>query len=348
MMKDLIEAYIIEVGRQLPSQGREDVQKEIRSLLEDALEDRSRESGQAVDDAMKVAVLKEFGAPDQVAANYGAVNYLVGPKLYPAFLQVAKIVLPIIAVLALIGMGIRLGQLGQPGYAAGGLVKMLEIGWEAILGLGTSVIQVFGTLALIFAILERTLPRVEQKDEKTWDPHTLEKVEGPDQVGFGEPVFEIVIGLLLLAFLNLYARYLGAGYNAEGGWVLGFADQNGWVMLPALTEQFFRFVPLMNVAILAEIGLNLVLLRKRAWTLATRWLNIGIHVLWIGVMVAMLVGPSLLALDAQMLIDSGGFTAETVEVVMNLLSQMLRWVLIVVIILSGVEIAKTVWRLLRK
>lgn len=347
-MKDLIEAYIIEVGRQLPSQGREDVQKEIRSLLEDALEDRSRESGQAVDEAMKVAVLKEFGAPDKVAANYGAVNYLVGPQLFPVFVTVAKIVLPIIAVLALIGLGIELGQLGQPGHVAGGLVKGLEMAFEGLLRGGTALIQVFGTLALIFAILERTLPRVEQKDEKAWDPHMLEKVEGPDQVGFGEPVFEIVIGLLALAFLNLYARYLGAGTNAEGGWMLGFADQNGWVVLPALTEQFFRFVPLMNVAILAEIGLNLVLLRKRAWTPATRWLNIGIHVLWIGIMVAMLVGPSLLVLDAQMLIESGGFTAETVEIVINLLSQLLRWVLIMVIILSGVEIGKMLWRLFRK
>ena len=46
---DLIEEYVSEVGQNLPKKVRADIESEIRSLIQDTLEDRSQVSGQAVD-----------------------------------------------------------------------------------------------------------------------------------------------------------------------------------------------------------------------------------------------------------------------------------------------------------
>lgn len=38
---NLIDIYVTEVGRRLPAKNRADIEKEIRSMIEDMLEDRA-------------------------------------------------------------------------------------------------------------------------------------------------------------------------------------------------------------------------------------------------------------------------------------------------------------------
>ncbi len=90
--KGLLDRYVIEVGKHLPRKNRVDIEREIRSSLEDMLEDRSKESGQPVDDALILDLLRGYGAPETVAATYLPERYLIGPRLYPFFSMVVKIV----------------------------------------------------------------------------------------------------------------------------------------------------------------------------------------------------------------------------------------------------------------
>ena len=46
---ELFNQYAVEVGRYLPRRKRKDIQLEILSLLEDALEDKSEQAGQQPD-----------------------------------------------------------------------------------------------------------------------------------------------------------------------------------------------------------------------------------------------------------------------------------------------------------
>lgn len=107
---NLIDIYITEVGKYLPQKSRHDIQEEIRSALQDMVDDRSQQTGRPVDEDLTVEVLREFGSPEKVAASYLPERYLVGPRLFPAFLKTAQIVLPIIGILALIGLGFSLGK----------------------------------------------------------------------------------------------------------------------------------------------------------------------------------------------------------------------------------------------
>ena len=66
----LIERYVREVGRHLPRRLRGDVERELLSTLEDALEARGQKiEGTSGDDA-ELAILADFGPPEKMAASY--------------------------------------------------------------------------------------------------------------------------------------------------------------------------------------------------------------------------------------------------------------------------------------
>ena len=47
---NLLDTYISEIGRRLPRRNHKDIEAEIRSTIEDILEERSGKSGQPVDE----------------------------------------------------------------------------------------------------------------------------------------------------------------------------------------------------------------------------------------------------------------------------------------------------------
>lgn len=89
---DRIERYIYQVKRQLPYKGRDDIEKELRSLISDMLEERcggAEPSQKDID-----IVLIELGDPNAMAAKYLEQDrYLIGPVLFPRYWMVLKIVL---------------------------------------------------------------------------------------------------------------------------------------------------------------------------------------------------------------------------------------------------------------
>lgn len=66
----LIESYVIDVTRRLPRRHRNDVAFELRALLTESLRDRAADAGRLPDDAMALAIVRDFGRPDDVAARY--------------------------------------------------------------------------------------------------------------------------------------------------------------------------------------------------------------------------------------------------------------------------------------
>ena len=99
---NLIDRYVTEVGKHLPLvKGRKDIEKELRSTLEDMLEDRAQKAGRASDETMEIELLKEYGSPQKVATTYNPQPYLIGPRMYPIFLMVLKIVTTVAALKSL-------------------------------------------------------------------------------------------------------------------------------------------------------------------------------------------------------------------------------------------------------
>ena len=88
---ELIDRYLHEVGRYLPKKNREDILAEIRSYLEDKLDERT--NGKPSEEDV-VEFLKEEGSPQKMAASYAPEGqYVIGPSLYPLFRLVTGIAL---------------------------------------------------------------------------------------------------------------------------------------------------------------------------------------------------------------------------------------------------------------
>src|SRR5574342_403136 len=146
---NLIDKYIAEVGKHLPRRQRADIEAEIRSTLEDMLEERKQDKDPA-DEVAVMELLKEYGSPREVAAKYKTHQYLIGPRLFPLFEMVIRIVFAVVAGASLIGLGVGLTKTGLTGPA---FVSTLRDWLGGLLG---GLIAAFGNVTLVFAILERT------------------------------------------------------------------------------------------------------------------------------------------------------------------------------------------------
>ena len=69
-VNDVIDAYVIDVMRRLPARERNEIGLELRGLLAEMLAERADGEGRSADDAMVLALLREFGTPAEVATRY--------------------------------------------------------------------------------------------------------------------------------------------------------------------------------------------------------------------------------------------------------------------------------------
>jgi len=327
---NLIDKYIAEVGKYLPRRNRADIEAEIRSTLEDMLEERKQAEGPE-NEAMILELLKEYGPPRKVAESYVGPRYLIGPRIYPIFEMVTRIVLAVLFAVALAGLGIALARSSVTGP------EFLKTVGESALGFLSGLITAFGNIVLVFAILERVLPAKEfEKETEDWNPAELASEPDPDRVSFGEQIVGIFFLVLFLVIFNLYPGVVG----------FGFFNKSDWVFIsPVLTEAFFSYLPWINILVLLQIGFSVYLLRQGVWNKGLRILNIVLELAGIALAVVMLRGPSLVALTPEQL--AGTPLAEAAQVFTKIGNLIPSLVLTIVVIVSSIEVAQMVYHLMK-
>ncbi|MBK8900661.1 MAG: hypothetical protein IPM53_05745 [Anaerolineaceae bacterium] len=252
---EMIDRYVNEVGQHLPRKMRADIEMELRSLLLDTLEERS--DG---DPTPKIAaeVLREFGHPEEIAAQYHADEYLIGPKLFPTYKVVVMITLVVIGVLHLVGLGFILWQSAGENFID-------EIVSFVFSFFRTAVINA-GIVTLVFAMIERVAGDsldLPQKQEKTWDPFALPPVKDPDRINRGEFAVGIFFLVAFIAWLNFFPDWFGAGNIGEEG------------IFALFTAEFIALVPWFTASLLLELMLSTAVLIQGRWNRVTRWLEVG-------------------------------------------------------------------------
>jgi len=333
----LIERYVREVGRRLPLvRGRSDIEKELRSNLEDMLEDRARKAGLPADEMMEMELLREYGAPDVVAATYNPAPYLIGPRIFPFYLMVLKIVAGVLTAVLVVVSGIQFVTAPPAGF-----VQVLSALGEIFGNIVGALFSAFGSMTLTFAILERVLPESEFKtdEDKKWDPAELMKEPEEDSVKSWEPIAAIVFTALVLSIFNFNPEWIGMYILADGK----------WTVTPILTEAFFRMLPWLNLTWIAEILMNALLLRSGRWDTSTRMVSIGIKLAQIVILLFLLTGPSILAITPESLQASGLFDdPEAARILGTMAQQGIRWALALGVFGTAVEVIKTVVRLFKQ
>jgi hypothetical protein len=276
-----INLYLQEIERRLPTLNRADILKEIRSTLLDMIEDRKPDPNQAADEDTIKAVLSEFGSPRKVAQRYSKHNYLIGPSLFPIYLQVLKVVLIVVAALNLLGLIVAI--VNQSGIGP----NMIEAIANIIAGLFSSLFTAFGIVTLSFAGIERTTPDTwKVKIEQDWKPEDLLKTEDRKSVKVTEIAFEITFTMVFIVLINFFLDKIGIYYLAD----------SGWVSTPILNENFLRYVPWLTAANILSIVLNLYLLRKGYWDYIATIAKILINVFNIAISFSILTGPEVITI----------------------------------------------------
>jgi hypothetical protein len=332
----LIDRYVLEVGKRLPLvRGRRDIENELRSTLEDMLEDRAQKAGRPADEAMEMELLREYGAPHKVAATYNPTPHLIGPRLFPFYTMVLKIALGVQAIVLLVLLGIQIAT--QPAVTANQFLSAIGTGLS---GLFSAMLSAFGTITLVFAVLERYVPTAEARidEELEWDPASLLKEPEPEDVKMWGPIAEIVLISIAISIFNFNPQWVGFHFLSDGK----------WVVLPVLSQAFFRWMPLINITWVAQIILDGMLLSTGRWETPTRLVDIAIKILQIVIGFLLLTGPSILAITPESLQATGVFDAEAARTLGTMAQQGIRSVIALTIVLQGIDLIKKVYNLVRQ
>lgn len=254
---EMIDRYVNEVGEHLPRRSRADIEMELRSLLHDALEEQS--DGQP---SPKIAakILREFGHPEEIAAQYRPEEVLIGSKLFPVYRLVITITVAVIGGLHLLGLIFVLWQSGGVDWADKALNFIFSFGRSAILNAGI--------VTLIFAVVERvagdslTFP---EKQAKSWNPYDLPPVKDPDRIHRLELAAGIFFGLVFISWLNFFPNWFGGA---------PFIDSNEGVYT-LLAPEFIQQIPWLTASWLLDILLKTAVFLQGRWNRITRWLELG-------------------------------------------------------------------------
>ena len=322
---EMLDRYIYDVGRRLPSKQREDIEKELKSLLLDALEARIGDAEPT--EADMAAVLKEFGSPDDVAARYAGEKFVIGPKLYPFYRMVLWIVIGALAlglfVSSFVGYAFAPAATGSIGsHVLQFLASFVSSVWGAV-----------GVVTVVFWGIERGITRRGGKagSDEPWEPKKLPPV--PKSKDAWKPADSIVTIVFTVIALVLF--------NAMPGLVAFYAqDAPGqWASVPVHAQQALdAYLPLWNIGWALSLALHALVLARGRWRLGTRIADIVLHLYDIVVVAVMMSGPALLNTEVMI----GGSNT-----VIKILQAQFVWVFVVIIIASVVEVVKISIRIVK-
>lgn len=288
---ELLESYLYEVGKRLSSTGKEDLLNELKSNIEEQLENKE-------DSERLKEVLTELGAPEVIASNYsGKPRYLIGPELYETYWMVMLIV-------GLIGfMGTTLGDFlsGQWVPAADSLARQIVIHMASnIVSVGIGTV---GTVTLIFIAIEFFLQKQagyfskknaksqsleELKEKQAWSPEKLELVPTHrDHIKLSDAIWDIVWVVIGFSILNFGLDRVTAYY---------FETSDGvYQSLPLINNDFVKgYLLWINLLLAGAFILCLYQFKTRKWNLVTRLIDSVISLLMIGFVVGLLTSPNLM------------------------------------------------------
>ena len=282
----LIDRYIAEVGRHLPEKDRSDIEAEIRSMLEDMLEERSESAGPSTDRVI-VETLEELGDPKLLAAKYAPPKrYLIGPDWYEGYIKILQRVLftalPIVAVVAFI-LSLTEDPLDFMNAVGEAIGRAFDVG-----------IQILFWVTLVFILLERSdeksddLPR---SNSQTWTVSQLPVLSKKRQINTGETVMNIASILFVLIWIALpffLGRFSGSPVSVP------FLHPNLWnFWLPVL------FV-LMGLTLVHEV----FKLKIGVWTPALMTSNLILGVISIIYIVALVITQDVINPDFLAMVEN--------------------------------------------
>jgi hypothetical protein len=262
---EYVDRYVYVVTQKLPEKQRADIEKELRGLIEDMLEERAQ--GEVATQGHVEEVLMELGDPSVLADQYrGYKRFLISPEMFSLYWMVLKIVL--------ISIGIGMTVV----FAIESIISPMNvldhfIGY--IVSIINSLVQGFAWVTFSFAIVEYSGVNSRKLGLdariKSWSPSMLLAIPDPNtQIKKSDPIASIIFNILFLVVLissiDLLAFYLKG-------------DSDGFARVPFLdAEVFHSYLPLIFIMLALVILTDILKLVIGRWTVKLAAVCIGVNV----------------------------------------------------------------------
>jgi hypothetical protein len=215
---NVIQIYVSEVIKYLPRQLKDEVKKELTSLIMDMVEESEG------DEKAIQSILENMGSPKDLADRYlNKEKSLIGPKYYDTYIMIVKIVMFALALAFTVTFTMKL------------IFSQEFTGWTILeypLSLFNAAIMGFAYVTIIFALIERNQVKIEDEDlvAKNWSVKDLpkESVELPSHRL--ENIFEIGFVSVLMFIINFQPQLIGIYSSMTQG------GQTTWTVTPLLNE----------------------------------------------------------------------------------------------------------------
>jgi hypothetical protein len=262
-----ITIYVSEVIRYLPQKSQSEIKKELTTNILDMV-DEFTAGGMSEKEAV-VSVLSKMGNPRLLADQYlDKKAYLIGPRYYPTYLMIAKIVSGAVA------LGITVALSVQYLFSTDVSIFQTIVQWLESIFMG--IIQAIAWVTLIFAGVERfeevgvlkhvdvelddwsvkDLPKSQRNTKKS------DRIEG--LVGF---LFAIIFLILLNTRLELFGVYMfDQGTLKEIIPIFNIQNASTWI-------------PLLSIAIAFNAISDGIAMAIRNQTRNTMWFRLVLNLL---------------------------------------------------------------------
>ena len=203
--KELIERYIYAAVKNLPYKGREDIEKELETLIYDMLEERCGDVPPTEKDVR--VVLAEIGTPEELANNYSPDKdkSLIAPPYYSKWKWFTKLILAAV----LVGMFMS-GAITIIMQAIGEHMTTINIIAEIFRWIGVTVstmLQTAAVVTIIFMIMQKKKVSFAEVTGGQWETTPVPKKE--EKISRKEVVFDIIFGIAV------YIIFLGFMFTLQ-------------------------------------------------------------------------------------------------------------------------------------
>ena len=184
---ELLDRYLNAVERYLPKAQQADVIAELSDSIQSSVEEKEAELGRPLSIDEESTIIKAYGHPITAASRYRPNQQLIGPALFPFYVNTLKIVVPIVlGVIFVVDLMFWVGT----GDAMAAAARF----WGAMWG---TLFVIFGLVTAIFAAVERLQPNYKKTQ---WDPRSLPAVDA-QRVPRATSSVELIFNLLFVALL---------------------------------------------------------------------------------------------------------------------------------------------------
>jgi|SRR5579871_1189758 len=173
---DLVNRYLHAVKFWLPRAQQDDIIAELGDDLRSQIQDREAALGHPLDDDAVAAILAQRGHPMWVAGRYLPQRPVIGSALAPAYWFVQRLVILWVLVPVFVLVVGPAAVLGGKNPSA----TLIQLPWTLLM----AAIFAFGTITLVFAIMERHPHESFWK----WNPKRLPRVPRAQAAPVPQPV----------------------------------------------------------------------------------------------------------------------------------------------------------------